>query len=669
MSDAQVSAIDHQVRSSEWETVQRVVFPDGRDSSLWPLYVDWGNAPSSAALSALTTDRNEVPLQAAPREIHQPPRAFSRRSLTVPAGERLSLASYFNAFPAAYWQHWTDVRTVRLDIETKGVGTVALMRSSARGTFTTIESETRDGTFAFEVPLDRFGDGGWLWAEIDATVGEVELVSASWRVPRVDRDRRTKLTVGITTFNMPGECIKQANRFLSEPEVLERVAEIIIADQGTRNVVDTAGYEQVQEALGSKLRVIRQPNLGGSGGFSRGMFEMLRNPESDYVLLLDDDAEVEPEGVLRAISFADRALRPTIVGGHMLNLNERTILHSMGEKVNPYKFWWESVDEELSEIDLAQRTIRTDPSMNRRVDVNYNGWWMCLIPKVVVEKIGLSLPFFIKWDDAEYGLRAMEHGFPTVSLPGAAVWHVPWTEKDDGLDWQAYFHQRNRWVAALLHSPYPRGGTFPKTSLATDTKHLLSLQYYPERLRLMGLEDVLQGPRHLHPSLLERAAKGRALAADFDDAQLIKDSAEFPQVKRRKPLRQGKSPSKPDNVVEFGLKAFTGALRQLRATDDLSQDHPQAVVTNAGARWWRLSNLDSALVSNAAGSGAWFYHRNPQLFRKYSTRSAALHAELIRNWDRLAREYRAALGEVTSPSSWEAAFKSSDSDTSRVHGC
>ena len=43
-------------------------------------------------------------------------------------------------------------------------------------------------------------------------------------------------------------------------------------------------------------------------------------------------------------------------------------------------------------------------------------------------------------------------------MPGAAVWHVPWTDKNDALDWQAYFHQRNRFVAALLHSPYERGG-------------------------------------------------------------------------------------------------------------------------------------------------------------------------------------------------------------------
>ena len=86
---------------------------------------------------------------------------------------------------------------------------------------------------------------------------------------------------------------------------------------------------------------------------------------------------------------------------------------------------------------------------------------------MLVREIGLSLPIFIKWDDAEFGLRANEAGYPTVSLPGAAVWHVPWTDKDDTIDWQAYYHARNRMLAALLHSPYPRGGRLIPESLAT----------------------------------------------------------------------------------------------------------------------------------------------------------------------------------------------------------
>ncbi len=654
LQNAPISKCDD---AQEWEVVQRIVFPMEQDASLWPLYVDWGTAPSSAALAQISGPRSvsTKPVRM-PREIHRPPTEHTRRSLLVPGDEKLSLATYFNAFPAAYWQHWTDAKRVRLDIEVAGACHVSVLRSSARGTFTTVASASGDGQISFEIALDRFGDGGWIWPEIETSSSDVRVLCATWSIPAAPVVRRTHVTVAITTFNMPQECIAQARRFLAEPEVLDRVSEIIIADQGTKNVADDPGYAEVQQELGDKLRVIRQPNLGGSGGFSRGMYEMLRNPDSDYVLLLDDDAEIEPESLLRAVNFADHALRPTIVGGHMLNLHERTILHSMGETVNLYKFWWESVDPELSLVDLAQRTIRTDPALNRRIDVSYNGWWMCLIPKEVVQTIGLSLPFFIKWDDSEYGLRASENGFPTVSLPGAAVWHVPWTEKDDGLDWQAYFHQRNRWVAALLHSPYRRGGQFPVTSYASDTKHLLSLQYFPEALRLMGLEDVLKGPSHLHPSLLTRASEARSMASEFDDARLIRDPMRVPTVKRHKPLARGKEPGKPSSIVSFGIKALTGALRQLRPSDELARTHPQAVVANSDARWWRLSNLDSAVVSNAEGSGVWFYRRDARRFRVDAAQSAKLHAEMRSEWERLAEEYRKALPEVTSPESWERAF-------------
>ena len=37
-----------------------------------------------------------------------------------------------------------------------------------------------------------------------------------------------------------------------------------------------------------------------------------------------------------------------------------------------------------------------------------------MIPRQVAEELGQPLPLFIKWDDADYGLRAAEHGYGTV---------------------------------------------------------------------------------------------------------------------------------------------------------------------------------------------------------------------------------------------------------------
>ncbi|HWM99358.1 MAG TPA: glycosyltransferase family 2 protein, partial [Streptosporangiaceae bacterium] len=250
------------------------------------------------------------------------------------------------------------------------------------------------------------------------------------------------------------------------------------------------------------MQIIEQGNLGGSGGFSRAMYETQRSGKSDYLLLLDDDIRLEPEGILRAVTFAGLARRPTIVGGHMFSLYDRSVLHAFGETVAPYKWWWGPAPHTRDRHDFGRQNLRNTPWLHRRVDADYNGWWMCLIPVRVINELGLALPAFIKWDDAEYGLRARRAGYPTVSMPGVAAWHVPWQDKNDALDWQAYYHIRNRVVSALLHSPYDRGGRLVAESAETQVQHLLSMQYSTAALRLLAIEDVLAGPEHLHRDLL-----------------------------------------------------------------------------------------------------------------------------------------------------------------------
>src|SRR5262249_1437532 len=95
-----------------------------------------------------------------------------------------------------------------------------------------------------------------------------------------------------------------------------------------------------------------------------------------------------------------------------------------------------------------------------------------------------------------------EHGIPTVSMPGVAAWQAPWADKNDALDWQAYYHLRNRIVTALLHSPADHGGALLSESLQRQLQNLLSMQYSTAALRLLAIEDVLTGPAHLHRDLL-----------------------------------------------------------------------------------------------------------------------------------------------------------------------
>ena len=294
-----------------------------------------------------------------------------------------------------------------------------------------------------------------------------------------------------------------------------------------------------------------------------------------YFMCMDDDVVCEPEGIIRAATFGDLARRPTIVGGHMFSLYSRSRLHSFGEIIQPYRFWWQSPPSVHNDWDFAARNLRSARWLHRRVDVDFNGWFMCLIPTQILREIGLSLPLFIKWDDSEFGLRAKAAGYPTVTFPGAAVWHVPWTDKNDALDWQSYFHQRNRFVAALLHSPYERGGRMVRESLNHQIKHLVSMQYSTVELRHKALEDVLRGPEALHGDLASKLTEVRETAKQFTDAQLQADPDAFPPVRREKPPRKGKDGTEIPGRLAQLVTAGLAPIRQLRPTRDLSRELPR----------------------------------------------------------------------------------------------
>ncbi len=650
--------------------LQRQILPLDRDFDVLPLYIDAEAAVLDADKYEIGANRNAQEMNSAALRqniskgsgIH-PDQIESRTCLRVTQGERLSFGTYFNAFPASYWRRWTIVTDVTLTVKLTGRGaSVTVYKSMANGRSQRVDSASTgpelSGTFSFDLSLKPFVDGGWYWYNVVAGDEDVLVESAEWTadVPE-DRAQHGTVDIAITTMNRPDFCAKLLGQ-IGEDEVLRPyLDQVLVMEQGTDKVVDSPDFAKAEAALGGTLRIIEQGNLGGSGGYARGQLESVRKGTATYAMMMDDDVVCEPEGILRAVTFGDLARRPTIVGGHMFSIYSRSRLHSFGEIVQPWRFWWQSAPDTHGDWDFAARNLRSARWLHKRVDVDFNGWFMCLIPRRVLEEIGLSLPLFLKWDDSEFGLRAKEAGYPTVTFPGAAVWHVPWTDKNDALDWQAYFHHRNRLVAALLHSPYPKGGRMIRESLNHQIAHLVSMQYSTAELRLMAMEDVLAGPEGLHALLATRLGEVNALRKQFPDARLEPDPDAFPSVRRKKPPRKGKDgteiPGRLSQLVSAGLQP----LRQLQAPRELSRQHPEAEVRAMDAKWYRLASYDSAIVSMNDGASAAFYQRDPELFRDLMKRTLAIHERFRREWPRLAEEYRGQLTAVTSPEAWDETFR------------
>ena len=585
-----------------WHAIQRLLLPE--DEQRMPLYARGGTRTS-------------------------------RTALRLAEGEKASYATYFGGLPVAYWRAHTTVRSLRLVGEVQGSGCIDVRRTDADGAVGTLVSRQVHGRFAIEVPVDDVA--AWLWCEVVATDGEAIVEGLCWET--ADQPVTTaRITVAITTFDREADCVRLLGRLASD-EVADRIGAVVVADQGTRRLAAADGYARVAADLGGSLRLFEQPNLGGSGGFSRGMIEALGD-DGTHVLLLDDDVDLEPESLARLAAFAEHAGRELIVGAQMLSLIAPTVLHSYGERVDRRTMWWQAVEPELSQLDLAVATIEHTAALSRRIDVDFNGWWMCLVPVPLVRRIGASLPLFIKWDDAEFGLRAAAHGVPTVTLPGAALWHMPWTAKDDGLDWQAYFQLRNRLVTALLHG----GRGVLRASFAQDVNHIICSQYGSAAVRNLALRDVLSGPRHLDV-VLQRGPQR--------PAQVLREYGQV--VVADPPAARRVSPQSPSGVAARVRRAVRVLAHQLRPAT--TRDAAPVVLSRERGKWWSLGLIDDVVLETAAGAGAFVLRRDRAVAVRLLAEAVRLRWRLWWRWRGISARYVGAAAQAASPAAWAARFE------------
>src|SRR3984893_17556523 len=587
--------------------------------------------------------------------------ATSRTTLEIGAQSEVSFSTYFNAFPASYWRRWSTLESVVLRAELTGTGRGDIYRTKATGARIFIEGRNFGGPRAtegateeatvleFEVDLGPFEDAGWIWFDI-TTDSAVTMHSAGWYAP-VPAPGVANIAVGIPTFNRPADCVQSLQALTSDPLVDQVIGAVIVPDQGKAKVRDHPGFAAAAAPLGSRLSIHDQPNLGGSGGYSRVMYEALKNTDCQQILFMDDDIALEQDTILRVLAMHRFAKSPMLVGGQMLNLQEPSHLHIMGEMVDRANFMWTAApyaeyDHDFAEYPLDDNNARSN-LLHRRIDVDYNGWWTCMIPRQIAEELGQPLPLFIKWDDADYGLRAAEHGYPTATLPGAAIWHMAWSDKDDAIDWQAYFHLRNRLGGAAPH--WDGGGTGLRQShLKATLKHLACLEYSTVAIQNKAIDDFLAGPEHIFSILESALPEVHRMRKAYPDAVVLPSSDELPAPSERN--REMKPPVHP---LAVGYRLMRGTLHQLKQADPAHHRRPQLNVPTQDARWFRLCTLDGATVTTAAGRGAVYRQRDRAKMVALLRASIRQHIRLARKFSRMRKVYRQALPVLSSKQKWE----------------
>ncbi|WP_435298355.1 glycosyltransferase family 2 protein [Timonella sp. A28] len=429
------------------------------------------------------------------------------------AGARIDLGTWFNAAPIAWWHQLFGSGPTELRVSGQGLVTVHTVND--KGEHLEVAQENIDGEWKFW--LARSPHIRFAWITVEAQDNQsARLAEYSWHVPRKDqKNYRTdrKVTVVVPTFRREWDALDQAEYLLNE-SAQSFVGRVVLIDQGDTVRADPR-FEPLQRQHEDRLVLLEQGNFGGSGGYARGMRESLRW-NTDPVLLLDDDAHIDTESLRRAMEISGAVAHPTIIGTGLISAESHVELEAFAEGIARRPFQWGAIDR----VTRTQSLVTGGPTqwnfLNPHVKPDYTGWWGTLLPEGAVEHLGLPAPFFIKWDDAEYGLRAGRQGIARAVVPGISVWHPTWAAKQTSASWSSWMMHRNRFAVA---AEYGAGRGIIVDSLIHQIKHVLSLQYVTAELWINAVDEFVAGPQWISPDIVESRNKAQALIDALGQAE------------------------------------------------------------------------------------------------------------------------------------------------------
>ncbi|WET79893.1 glycosyltransferase [Amycolatopsis sp. QT-25] len=577
-----------------------------------------------------------------------------RASIAIEPASKVSGNTYFGRFPASYWQRWTDVTEVQVEAVVTGDGQLSVGASDIEGDARVVAAEVVAGAKQQKVTLvaklDKFYDGGALWLDLETEGGQsLRVENVRWTVEAPEKIRPTAVT--ICTMNRADDCLSNLQALAADVSSLETLDAIYVADQGTDLVESRDGFEQVTKDLGDKLHYIKQPNLGGAGGFTRGLYEVAGHTETEHanVLFMDDDVLLEPDLVIRMTAFSNRTVNPVIVGGQMLNLLHPNQLHVGAEyaRLNTLEPG-QPVTHSLSTADLLgvdEETLKPN-RQERRLDAGYNGWWSCLIPYEVVKATGYPLPFFFQWDDAEYSYRARAHGFPTVTLPGAGVWHADFHWKDWD-EWHRYFNLRNSIITAALHSPFNLN-LLSRVLIAQLVRYLLGMQYGLSATLIKAVEDFLEGPEVLRDGGV----------AAMKEIRRIRD--EYPETKRHKATDVPGIASNDIGIINSAPRPSLQRLVLIKRILDRvlgRSRHSLGAIPIDEAHWWHVATFDTAVVTDASQEGVRVRSYDRAKMFDLARRGAKVIQRLRKEGAAVQEQYKRSMPELTSRENWKRLYE------------
>jgi galactofuranosylgalactofuranosylrhamnosyl-N-acetylglucosaminyl-diphospho-decaprenol beta-1,5/1,6-galactofuranosyltransferase len=389
-------------------------------------------------------------------------------------GGTLSTDTFYGGFTIGAWKHISPVSTLLLELEGQGRFVVSLgLHRLGHDTVWLGEQEVQlAARVPAHLPLRDWPAlrDGMLFMRLRA-LGPGQLDAARFQTQDVPPNP-VRLGLVITHFRREAQVLPAIERLchqvLQAPQARGRISLTVVDNSRTLRLPKREG-----------LTHIVNRNLGGSGGFARGLLELEHEARATHALFMDDDASCEGESILRTFALLRFARSDRLaVAGALVNETAPWQLMEKGAcfdgKCRPLH---EGRDlRDVQELLWAERA-RTSP--------DYGGWWLFAFPLAAVERY--PFPFFVRGDDVFFSLH---NRFDIATLNGVAclgeefrVKHGPLTAYLDGRYHLVHAllreHGRMRMLRRLLHNQF--------------LKPLFAYQYSSARAFTLALCHVARG--------------------------------------------------------------------------------------------------------------------------------------------------------------------------------
>jgi len=543
-------------------------------------------------------------------------------------GGLASTDTFYNGVTLSAWRRLCDVRSASLVLEGAGhfVVSIGLHRAGQASLWLGERSLRLEAgrPHAFDVPSWERFDDGLLFMRLRAL--ESGWIGAARYVTALEPPNPVRLGIVITHFNRPVQVAAAVDRLTRQ--VLDRAD---LRRRITLTVIDNSGNLPVQPRPG--VEVIANRNLGGSGGFTRGLLELVDGASHTHALFMDDDASCETESIVRSSALLQYARDPHLaVSGSLLREVAPWQLLEKGVRFD------HQVRAQCGGLDMRRVEHLLEAELPRAAP-DYGAWWFFAFPLRDVRRY--PFPFFVRGDDVLFGLA---NRFPIATLNGVGCFGEDFGVKHSPLT--AYLDARYHLVLALLD----RRGARRRVLWVARRLFLQALKTYhysSARAVVLAMKHVMSGPQFFVDHIDLRAVREEIGA-------WLPSEKPLPLAQIQEPVPMRPARRAHESPLRTLLRLFT--LQGFLLPDALLKDRTTVLEKDFLGRSSAVFRYRRVVYRHAqSGTGYRLEHDRRRFFGALRDFMPVLWS-LLRNTEALHREYVEGVDRMTTPGFWRGIY-------------